>query len=296
MGQMTLPGRLEQGARRTWAILDRAARIFSRIDGAQWAGAFAHYAFFGLFPLIILFVTIASIFVERARAGTQIIAFIETYVPIGGEEQSFIFDTIAGVINARRPVGVVAFVMLGWAGMRLFVTLIRATNRAWGTEARDWWRLPLKSLVFLVIIATGVPLGLAIPVLARIAKNWLSPVNDLSSGVYSVGSFLVPLLVVFLSLSLFYRVAPRRQTRFADVWVAALGATLFLKGSESLFGLYLREFASLNAVYGAFGGIMALLLWIYLSGGIVIFGACLCAAQAAGRSAPEERTITRKTE
>jgi uncharacterized BrkB/YihY/UPF0761 family membrane protein len=36
----------------------------------------------------------------------------------------------------------------------------------------------------------------------------------------------------------------------------------------------------LNAIYGAFGGIMALLLWIYLSGCIFIFGACLCAAQA----------------
>jgi Ca2+-transporting ATPase len=102
-------------------------------------------------------------------------------------------------------------------------------------------------------------------------------------------------ILVFLSLSLFYRVAPRRQTRFAEVWVAALGATLSLKGSESLFPLYLREFASLNAVYGAFGGIVALLLWIYLCGWVVIFGACVCAAQAAGPSAPEE-TITRKTE
>jgi uncharacterized BrkB/YihY/UPF0761 family membrane protein len=83
-------------------------------------------------------------------------------------------------------------------------------------------------VVFLVIMATGVPLGLAIPVLARIAKNWLSPVNDLSSWVYTVGSFLPPCWWVFLSLNLFYRVAPRRQTRFAEVWIAALGAKLFL--------------------------------------------------------------------
>jgi len=38
-----------------------------------------------------------------------------------------------------------------------------------------------------------------------------------------------------------------------------------------------------NAIYGTFGGIMALLLWIYISGCIFIFGACLCAAQAEGR-------------
>jgi Ca2+-transporting ATPase len=47
--------------------------------------------------------------------------------------------------------------------------------------------------------------------------------------------------------------------------------------------IYLKNFATLNAVYGAFGGTMALLLWIYLSGCIIIFGACLCAARTEGR-------------
>jgi uncharacterized BrkB/YihY/UPF0761 family membrane protein len=50
--------------------------------------------------------------------------------------------------------------------------------------------------------------------------------------------------------------------------------------AESLFVIFIDNFAALNAVYGAFGGIIALLLWIYLSGCIVIFGACLSAAQA----------------
>ena len=293
---MTMPDQLEQETRRVWVILVSALKNFLRIDGAQWAGAFAHYAFFALFPLIILFVTLASIFVDRDQAGTQIIAFVETYVPIGDEKQSYIFDTIAGVINARAPASAVAFVMLAWAVMRFFATLIRATNRAWGIEAHDWWRLPLKSLVFLAIIVFGVPLGLAVPALAKIARNWLSPVHDFSSWVYTLGSFFIPVLVVFLSLSLFYSLAPRRHTRFAEVWVAALWATILLKAAESLFGVYLREFASLNAVYGAFGGIMALLLWIYLSGCILIFGACLCAAQAAGRSAPAQTTLPRRTE
>jgi len=71
--------------------------------------------------------------------------------------------------------------------------------------------------------------------------------------------------------------------------VAALCATVLLQAADSLFVIYLKYFATLNAVYGAFGGIMALLLWIYLSGCIFIFGACLCAAQAEGRSAPAEK-------
>ena len=72
----------------------------------------------------------------------------------------------------------------------------------------------------------------------------------------------------------------RRPKRFAEVWIVALCATAMLYAAEHLFVVYLKDFATLNAVYGAFGGIMALLLWIYLFGCIFIFGACLCAAQA----------------
>jgi uncharacterized BrkB/YihY/UPF0761 family membrane protein len=70
---MNMPSQFDQTARRLWAILGLAAKKFSRIDEAQWAGAFAHYAFFSLFPLIILIVTIASAFIDRDRAGMEII-------------------------------------------------------------------------------------------------------------------------------------------------------------------------------------------------------------------------------
>jgi Ca2+-transporting ATPase len=94
--------------------------------------------------------------------------------------------------------------------------------------------------------------------------------------------------VVFASLVLFYRLAPRWPTHVAEIWAAALCATVLLQVAEKLFVVYLRHFATFNAVYGAFGGIMALLLWIYLSGCIFIFGACLCAAMSEGRPATPE--------
>jgi len=281
---MNMPSRFDPKTRRVWAILCLAVQKFLRIDGAQWAGAFAFNAFFSLFPLMVLFVTVASAFIDRDRAGKEIIAYMESYVPISGEMQSYIFDTIAGVVKARGQVGVVAFFILVWVALQCFATLIGATNRAWDTMVYRWWRLPLKSLVLLGITAGAVVLGTAVTVMMRMAKSWLLTVSDVHSWVYALGSFLIPLLVVFLSLSLFYRLAPRRPTQFAQVWVAALCATVLLRAAESLFVVYLKNFATLNAVYGAFGGIMALLLWIYLSGYIFIFGACLCAAQAEGRS------------
>jgi len=262
-------------------ILSLAFKKFLRIDGVQWAGAFSFNMFLSLFPLIVLFVTVASTFIDSDRAGKEIIYYIESYIPISGEMHNYIFNTISGVINAREQAGLVAFVILVWAALQCFITLIVAANRAWGTAVnKKWWHLPIRSLMLLGITSSMVLLGMVLPVLMRIVKNWFFATNDFTTWLYGIGIFFIPLLLAFFGLSLFYRFAPFRSTKFAEVWVAALFSTLLLQASESMFEIYLRNFATLNAVYGTFGGIMALLLWIYLCGCIFIFGACLSAAQA----------------
>lgn len=273
------------------AILQLAIKKFFLIDGTQWAGAFAFNAFFSLFPLIILLVTIASTFTSWDSAGAKVISYIEDYIPLSGEMQGYIFNTVAGVMKTRGQASVVAFLILIWVTIQCFTTLIYATNRAWGTAVHNWWRLPLKSLLLLGITAVAVFIGIILPMLAKLAQAALFAVNDFNNWIYAVGGLVIPLLVVFVSLSLFYKLAPHRSTRFAEVWVAALCATLLLQAAEGLFVIYLKNFSTLNAVYGAFGGIMALLLWIYLSGCIFIFGACLSAAQAEERLTPTETVI-----
>lgn len=273
-------GRLAEEIHRVLATLGLAARKFLQIDGAQWAGAFAFNAFFSLFPLMILLVTIVSSFVDKSIAAAEVIAFMESYVPISGEMQHYVFTAVSGVINSREKASTVAFLTLVWTATQCFTTLIVATNRAWGSKEYNWWRLPLRSLSLLGITAGTVLMGIAVPVLLRMVKGWLFPLHDFRSWVYDLGSIGIPLAVVFLSLNLFYRFIPSRPTRFAEVWAAALCATVFLQASENMFVIYLKDFATLNAVYGAFGGIMALLLWIYVSGCVFIFGACLCAGQA----------------
>ncbi len=277
---MPLPFQIDQISHRIWAVVRSAMYRFDGIDGTQWAGAFAHFAFFALFPLIVLSVSIASMFVDRSAAGIEIIAYVETFIPIDGDNQSYIFDTVSGVIAERGQASLFALLLLAWAGLGFFSTLIRATNRAWGVDAHNWWQQPLASLAFLAIMVIAVLASIAVPMVTRMAKAWLAPMQEFQAWVYTIGGYLLPMLVVFLSLVLFYRLAPRRRTRLSEVWFAALSATLLLQASEWLFVIYLKYFVSLNAVYGTFGGIIALLLWIYLAGCIFVFGACLCAAQA----------------
>ncbi len=272
-------GRLWQNILRVGVVLGFAGKKFADIDGAQLAGAFAFNAFFSLFPLMILLVTVVSTFVDREIAGKEVIASMEGYVPISGEMQQYISSAIAGVINARDKASTVASLALAWTALQCFATLIVATNRAWASAVYNWWRLPLKSLVLLGSTAGAVLLGMAVPVLMQMTRGWLFPLYDYRSWVYDLVSFFIPSTVIFTGLILFYRFAPSRPTRFVEVWAAALCATVLLRAGENLFIIYLKDFATLNAVYGTFGAIMALLLWIYLSGAVFIFGACLCASQ-----------------
>ncbi len=274
-----MPLRLEQRSHRAWAVTYLAAKKFLQIGGTHWAESFAFNAFFSLFPLVILFVTLASFFVDRDTAGLAIVTYMEGYVPLESEMKARILGAITAVIQARERAGPVVFVILIWVALQSFTTLVSATNRAWGDDAHSWWRLPLRGMALLGVTASAVLLGMAAPALASIGKSWLFPANDFGSWVYALWGFVIPLLVLFLSLTLFYKLAPRRRTRFAEVWVAAACVTVFLQTTESLFVVYLTHFATLDAVYGVFGGIMALLFWIYLSGCGFVFGACLCAAQ-----------------
>ena len=260
--------------------VQRALAIFLRIDGTQRAGAFAHFAFFSLFPATILMVAAASAVLDRQRATHEIIAFIENFVPIGAHKESFILQNIEGVAASRGPASVFAVALLCWGAMRFLATMIRATNRAWGREVHNWWRLPLKSLVLLLIIVLLVPPGVLATVWVKEA-GFDGIAADGAAGLLrtALGAVL-PLTFLFTGLTLFYKYAPRRHTRLDEVWIAALCTTALLAVTEVLFKFYLAHFATLNAVYGALGGIVALLMWIYLSGVIFIFGACLCAAQA----------------
>lgn len=263
-----------------WKIFIRAAQRFSMIDGDQRAAAFAYYGFFSLFPMILLFVTVGSLFVDRDLAAKEVISYVQGYVPLGAEMKRNVFDVISGVVIARGQVGVVASLVLFWSSLGFFSALIHAVNRAWCGEIHNWWRMPLKSSLLLAVMASALLLGIGLPVLAEVIQNWILPDLKWTGWIYRPANFMLPLFVLFYGLSLFYKLAPRHVTRFAEVWPAALFTSVFLRILGSFFVIYMRNFARFNAVYGALGGIMALLLWIYLSGCLLVFGACLCAGQS----------------
>ena len=136
-----------------------------------------------------------------------------------------------------------------------------------------------------ILAVTGLALvGSVVSILARGIQEVLFPEHALFLLLHGAVTFSISTFVLFACLTVFYKLAPRRPTRLAEIWKAAGSATLALRVLDGLFLVYLDNFGRFNLVYSASGGFMALMLWVYLSGSVVIFGACCCAAQADLRS------------
>jgi YihY family inner membrane protein len=283
--QVGLP-QLWEKVRRAGTSLLGAKTLFMKVDGLDWAAAFSFNAFFSLFPLMVLLVTIASVFVDPVRAAQGAIVYLGDSVPLDGQMRRHVFEVIEEVLEGRAKASVVAVVMLVWTALQCFSTLVSVTNAAWGHKANRWWRLPLKSLTVMMLMAVTALLAIGLPPVVKMAQDFLFPDSAFRSWSYHVMIAGLAPLISFASLTLFYRFAPHRHPTWRNVWFPALFATTLLQLAQWLFGVYLERFATLDAIYGAFGSVMALLLWIYISGCIFIFGACLGAAQAAPTEAP----------
>ena len=248
---------------------------YSRIDGEQCAASFAYYAFFSLFPLILLVVVAGTLFIpDRILAARGVVQEIEQYVPLQAKDKAVLVVTIDNTIQNGWRVGIFGLLALIWSALRFFQALVIGVNRAWGYKDYNWWKLPLKNLYMIGILISALLLGLGAPLIF----NALKTIHYFDIGLVA-GSLatLLPPAILFYGLLMFYKFAPRRSPPFAHVWISALVVTVFLELAQTAFGWYLGTFANFNALYGVFGTIMGLLLWVYFSGVIMLFGGCLSA-------------------
>jgi len=249
-------------------------------DGNERASAFAYYLLLSFLPLLILLVTASSLFVQRDVATQQVLHWVNHYMPLTSEQEHSAVTTIGGVLAARGQISLAAVPLLLWSALQFLGVLIRATNRLWHSPTYNWWRLPLKSLGLLGITVSAGMIGILLPGAARMFREWLTTWLGFPIWMFALIFQLIPWLVFFYGLIMIYRLAPSRATRFSEVWLGALAATVLIGIGQRLFLFYGVHFARFNALYGTLGSILAFLLWIYLSSCVCVFGVCFCAAQA----------------
>lgn len=272
-------------ARRIWATIVLTLRIFSRIEAEQRAAAFAYYALFSMIPLVALLLSVGSMFFDAQTVHHA----ITEYIPLGASEHEMIFRLAADLERKRGGISVLSILILSWTSLRFFQSLVRAVNRAWHTIPIPWWQMPLKNFAMIAVVGSGLGIGILIPAITQGIAKGLTTLEHLIARDFP-GVHLAPMitlldwsrvvvgaLVLFYTFTMLYKLAPRRRVAFRQVWLPALLVTLAVQICQVAFVTYLPRFVDYG-IYGTIGGLMLLLMWIYLSGQIIIAGGCLCAA------------------
>jgi YihY family inner membrane protein len=273
-----------------WRVMKLAWARWAEVDGDQRAAAFAYYLLLSILPLVILLVTAGSLFVEREIATEALVKLGNRHTVLTADQERTAVETIHGMLEARGTISLAAFPLLIWGSLKFLRTLIRTTNRVWQSRSYNWWRLPLKSLGLLGITVSAVIIGILLPGWAQLVQPWLTTHLDFPPWAFGLLFHLIPWLVLFYGLLMIYRLAPSRPTTFSDVWLGALGATVLIRLSERLFLIYAANFAQFSVLYGALGGVLMFLLWLYLTSCVGVFGICFCAAQVEVREDVDHRS------
>ena len=275
---------------RIWATIWRGLVKYDETDGEQRAASFAYYAFFSLLPLTVLLIAFGSrLLGDRTQATNAVFKLMSDYVAVDVKSSEQVRLVVEGFVQSRLGSGLISAVVVLWCALRFFQALVHGVNKAWGTKEYNWWRLPLKNLLMIVILTSAFLMGIITPaVLNSIEQFYFKQTEGLpDTGVgwwtFRMARWFLPLILLFYALLLFYKFAPRRKTTFREVWLESLWVTFALAGLQRLFVFFAVQAATtwnFNLVYGTFGSVLALLMWIYLTGGVIILGGCFCAARA----------------
>jgi membrane protein len=274
---LNIPAWLGGCARQIWALIKDAANGWSAHNASRIGAALAFYTVFSLGPILLLAVVVAGFFFGQGAARGEIHQQVSLLI---GAKAAAEVQTV--LLRAHRPAaGVVAtavsIVTLLFSADIALVELKSGLDEIWSVQAqtRRWYWEYLRSR----LLSIALILSLGVLLLASLLFSAaLGALAGLSSGIFIVGLVLRSTNAVIsfgLAVLLFatvYKVLPSVRLAWKDVLVGALiTAVLFTVGRFAI-GLYLGS-STVASTYGAAGSVIVVLLWVYYSAEVFLFGA-----------------------
>ena len=272
-----------------------ALRAWWDDDVPRLGASLAYYTLFAIAPVLLVAIAIAGMVFGAEAVRGEVVGQLDQLI---GREGARALQSLLEGANQRRSgivatiVGSLAFVI---AATGAFLELQAALNTIWrvkpnpGVNLRAFVFNRLRS--FGLVVAIGFLLMVSLSVTAALAAlgGWLSGRSPGLPIVWSGVTALVSLIVTTALFALLYRVLPDVRLRWRDVTTGALVTAVLFTIGQQFIGLYLGQ-SSVASSYGATGSVMILLLWVYYSCQILLFGAEFTRAHAlrhGTRPAPE---------
>lgn len=250
--------------RTAWAIVGEARS--DNITGE--AAKAAYYFFLSLWPFLLGLFAFTGIF-GGEPAFEWIIGWITTALP--GEPTRFLEEFVREITAEERPdVLSLGVILTLWSGSSIFVSLADGLNRMYDVaEGRVWWKRRLIALGLLLCASILLTLG-ATAILA--GSEILDRVG--LGGTWNAARWPLAWLALSALAWLIYYYLPNREQSLSIPYVtigALVGTGLWLVVTTG-FRVYVTNWGSYGSTYGLVGGILVLLIWLYLTALAILFG------------------------
>ena len=283
-------------------LVKEAGVKFLDDEGSQLGAAIAFYMALSLSPLLLVMVAIAGFAFGQEAAQGEIVSQLRDTV---GQEGATIIEQLvaqSAAMSGGVVAAVVAFVVLVYGASGVFTQLQSALNTIWrvpGQKPAGGFLSILRDRLFSFLLVCGTIFLLLV---SLVISAILSGIHGKLAGwlpqwsvLAEVSNFVLGFVLITLLFAMVFKWLPETYMRWSDVWLgAAITAGLFSVG-KYVIGLYLGKTA-IGSAYGAAGAFVVLLVWVYYSAQLVLFGAEVTFIYAqrkqkqAGGSVPSEKT------
>lgn len=262
--------------------IDLAKTFIKKISGNDLSGLAAEmsYRFFlALFPFFIFIAAFAGFVTDVFNVDDptdRIINAIGDTIP--DDAASVLREQLDSILAGTNP-GLLSIGIIGavWAASSGVNTIIKGMNRVHDVEEkRPLWRKYLLALSLTLLAGAAVILAFLTLVVGQAAGVDIAERMGLSGAATTLFTFVrwpLAIAAILLAIAFLYWATPNKNLPFR--WITP-GSVLFTAGwllATHLFGLYVSNFGSYNSTYGALGGVVILLIWLYLTSFIFLLGA-----------------------
>jgi len=256
----------------------RAVAEFFEDGCVQRAAAISYYSLLSLFPLAIVLVAIFGTVADDDAARQRVIEFVLDNVPLredrGGADLE---QPLRTVTESGGGFGVFGALGLLFTASAVMGAVRKALSAAWDVEDP---RPPLqgKLVDLLLVLVTGLVItaSLAMTLAVRLfaqASEQLGQLEGPARQAVLLAGQLIPALLAFVVCTLVFALVPARRTRLRDIWPGVLVAVAGFEAAKGGFSLYLDNAADYGAVYGSLGGIVALMVFVFIVANLFLLGA-----------------------
>jgi len=256
-------------------FLQDLVRSFLRHGCASLAASLAFFSLLSLFPLVFLLLYGLSFVVSQDVIGEQVLlSFLKGFLPSLGEHVVKELHRVSALETVRWAV----FLTFVWFGGLVFYELDYALNVVFEST---WRRHPLISIGIAIasLAATEVVLLLSfgatqiVDFLTRYAPRlWGLDLLALAAHDLSL-TYTIPFALAFVAVMVLYRLVPRRRPQWREAMIGALTFSLLWVGAKLLFVTYSTYATVYGDLYGSLVEVILLLLWVYYSAALLLFGA-----------------------